>query len=46
MERTFVVKKLIALLVIAGFLLVAGTGCPGSTTKSTGGTSTGTSTKP
>jgi hypothetical protein len=47
-----VVKKLLALLLLAGFLMVSVTGCPSPTTAgktgggTTGGTTGGASTKP
>jgi len=43
-ERMVVVKKLIALALVAAFLVTAGIGCGGATTKSGGGGSTGSST--
>jgi len=42
-ERMVVVKKLIALALVAAFLVTAGIGCGGATTKSGGGSSTGSS---
>jgi len=47
-ERMFVVKKLIALLIITGFFVVTIAGCPTTTTsggpRTTGGAGTGSST--